>query len=65
MKLKLSIITTKQNHTDTITINEGINHITHYLDDETIDTVSLVGNYHMNDDEVIFMNGYPVFNFIM
>ena len=58
MEFKLRIKTNKQNFEDTITIKEGENHITHHLDDEIIDTVSLVGNYSMSDDEVIFMNGY-------
>ena len=63
MEFKLNIKTNKQNHSETITIKEGENHLTHLLDNEIIESVLLVSNYHMKDDEVIFMNGYQTWTY--
>ena len=63
MEFQLNIKTDKNDQSINFTLYEGINNVVVPLNNEVIESVIATTNYEMENDEVVFMNGYQTWTY--
>ena len=62
MDFSLSIKTNKNDKNLTFSLKEGVNNVIIDFNEEIIESIIAVSKYQMEEDEVVFMNGYQTWS---